>query len=846
MREFLSAFRVFRKAPGFAATVIVTLALGIGANTAIFTLVHAVLLRSLPVQDPKALYRLGDQALTGQYGGFPDSTRGGDFSVFSYPLYKHLVETVPALHDTAAMESGGDGMNVRQGSAPARAQVIEFVSGNYFSTLGIGTFAGRTFAVADDTPSSTPVAVVSYASWQANYASDPRIVGQTLTFQGKPVTVVGVAPAGFFGDRLNANPPDFWLPLAIETALDGGLTVLQKPDINWLNLIARVPKGVQPAMLAEQVSIELRHWLATLPNPSESTTPAVLARQHVVVVPGGSGIQVLQQQESKGLYLLTGICLLVLLVACANVANLLLARSASQRADVALRIALGASRIRLLRRMMTESMVLACSGGVVGLVFAYGCTRLILALAFPDAPQLPISANPSLPVLAFALFLSVLTGVVFGIIPAWNASRADPAEALRGVNRSTRDRASLPQRALVIFQAALSLLLLVSAGMFTRSLSNLQHQDLGLQTASRYVVHFDPQGAGYTTATLPALYTALHDRFAAIPGVADVGLALYTPLEQSSFGTEVQIEGHPDRLGKSALWDRVSEGYFASIGQPVLQGRAFTEDDTATSQRVAVVNRTFAERYFPGQSALGHRFLLGQKADAAADGVEIVGVVADTKYIEPDQATDPMFFLAVSQFRTLPSAQAATADADRSAFLNALVLHFKVPPANVDALVRSTFAEINADLPVNKLQTFGYQISGNFSENVLLARLATLFGLLALLLAAIGLYGITSYQVSRRTNEIGVRMALGATRGNVLRTVLQGALGQVGIGLLIGLPLAILGAHSIASQLYNVHSYDPLSLVLSVAALVAAAVLAGILPARRAASIEPVNALRSE
>ena len=854
MQEIRSAFRQFRKTPGFVLSVVLTIALGIGANTAIFTLVHAILLRSLPVQDPKMLYRLGDLNTSGQSTGFSDPTYSGDFSIFSYELYQHLLETIPALHQTAAMQSGGEDMNIRRGQAPAQSRPTEYVSGNYFETFGVGAFAGRMLSPADDRPNAAPGAVISYAAWQADYGSDPKIVGTTLIFQGHPITVIGIAPAGFYGDRLATKPPDFWLPLSVEPLLESSLSVLKASSTSWLNLIVRLPQGTTPASIAAQVTAELRHWLKTVPAYSTNGGAAQIPRQHVIVVPAGGGIQNMQNQESKGLYLLMAISLLVLLVACANVANLLLARGTAQRSDVALRMALGAPRSRLLRTLMTESLLLACMGGAAGLLLAYSGTRMILSLAFPNSPQLPIDPHPSLPVLGFALALSLLTGVVFGIGPSWIASHADPAEALRGVNRSTSDRASRPQRWLIVFQAALSLLLLVSAGMFTRSLGNLQHQDLGIQTANRYIVHFDPKGAGYTGDTLPALYQSMRDRFASVPGLSEMGFALYSPLENDSYATDIYIAGHKsaqDGRLADATWDRVSENYFQSIGQAVVRGRDFTQNDTATSQQVALVSRTFVEKYFKGENPIGQHF--GRNSLQHTNDYEIVGVVGDAKYVDPSQPADPMFFLPLNQaFRQLAPSPGAGPDAKPilsdigSMYMNALILHFKTPPANLDSVVRHIFASINPNLPVNRLESFSYQVSGNFNQDLLLSRLAALFGALALVLAAVGLYGITSYQVNRRTNEIGVRMALGATRGDVLRMVLKGALRQVALGMILGIPLAILGAHLIGSQLYQVHSYDPPTLLLSIGALFAAAAIAGIIPARRASSIEPVTALRAE
>ena len=844
MREILAALRQFRKNPGFVITVVLTIALGIGANTAIFTLVNAVLLRSLPVQNPKMLYRVGDNARNaGINGGLSGD---GDLTLFSYDLYKHLRDTTPAFEQLAGIQSGPEQMSVRAGDQSAKAATTEYVSGNYFQTLGVGAFAGRAIHAKDDTPASAPVAVMSYAAWQADYGSDPGVVGRTFTFQGHPLTVIGIAPSGFYGDRISTTPPAFWLPLAAEPLLEGKQSILLTPNSGWLYVLGRVKPGVQVGSLAGQITANVRNWLMTQPTYTANSGSALIAKQHVVIVPGGGGIQQMQEQSGTGLYLLMAISLLVLLVACANVANLLLARGSAHRADTSLRMALGAARSRIVRQMLTESVLLACLGGLAGLALAYAGTRTILSLAFPDAPQLPIHASPSLTVLGFAFLLSLATGVVFGVVPAWITSHADPAEALRGANRSTRDRASLPQRSLIVFQAALSLILLVAASLLTRSLANLENQNLGIQTGNRYVVSIDPQGAGYSVAELQPLYQDLEQRFGGMPDMAHVGLALWSPLSGTDWGTSVSVAGEAVSGGHnsrdSADYDRASPQFFAAVGQPLVEGRPFTDADTPTSGQVAVVNEAFVRRFFPKGNAVGRYISVDRNA---SDTLRIVGVVADAKYVDPATKPGPMYFRPLLQQSPDLTASSAIQEA-RGVYVNAIILDFKTRPYNVDAMVRRTLGEINPNLTMIQLQTLAYQVSGNFTQNKLLSRLAMLFGLLALVLAAVGLYGILSYQVTRRTNEIGLRMALGATRGDVLVMVLRGAFRQIGLGLAIGVPVAIALGHSIASQLYDVKTWDPVSLLLAVAALSVAAAVAGLIPAWRAASIEPVTALRIE
>jgi predicted permease len=472
---------------------------------------------------------------------------------------------------------------------------------------------------------------------------------------------------------------------------------------------------------------------------------------------------------------------------------------------------------------------------------------MILALAFPDSPNLPIHASPSLAVLAFAFALSLLTGLIFGVVPAWISSHSDPAEALRGVNRSTRDRASLPQRSLIVLQAALSLVLLVGAGLLTQSLRNLEHQDFGIATANRYVFHFDPAGAGYTVATVPAFNERVEREFSALPGIQSVGLALYSTLEGNNWGEQVFVEGRPapgpeEQIGSS--WDRVSPHFFETVGQPVVRGRGFTEQDTATSHMVAVVNQAFVKKFFPHDDPIGHHF--GVFDRKYASDFEILGIVADAKYNNPRDPVRTMYFRPMSQLNTHIQEHSAITAETRSIFPNSVTLRYTGDAASLESLIRRTLANINPNLTVLDFHSLDYQVAGNFNQERLISRLTSLFGILALVLASVGLYGITAYSVARRTSEIGLRMALGANRGDVVALVLRGASWQVGLGLALGIPAALLGAHFMASQLYGVRTYDPVTLAAAVLILSAFAAIAGFIPARRAASIEPMNALRTD
>jgi predicted permease len=848
LQDLRYALRQLRKSPGFALTAVITVALGIGANTAIFTLVHGILLRSLPVADPSRLYRIGDTDDCCVEGGFPgDAGDNGDFSIFSTDLYQYLRNSTPEFEQLAAVQAGQWPWSVRRGNALAKSLRGEFVSGNYFSMLGIGAYTGRMFADSDDTPTAAPATVLSYKAWQGEYAADPSIIGSTIFIQARPFTVIGIAPSGFFGDRVRDSPPDFWIPIQTEPYVRGGSSILHHQESHWLYPLGRVRPGTNIGALQTKITALLRQWLYTRPVLTANGGAAIIPKMHVVLTPGGGGIQSLQQETGKGLKMLMILSSVVLLIACANIANLMLARATTRRAEVAVRMALGAGRRRVIRQILTESVLLSCIGGLAGLAVAYAGSRTILALAFPDARNMPIDASPSLPILGFAFLLSLLTGILFGTGPAWLSSHAQPAEVLRGANRSTRDRSALPQKALVVLQAAFSLVLLAGAILMTKSLVNLEDQEFGIATANRYVLHFDPQGAGYTIDRVPALYRQIEDRFSALPGVANVGMALYSPLEGDNWGECVIQQGHPapgpnDKCGST--WDRVSTHFLDSIGVPMVRGRGFTERDTAASPQVAVVNEAFVKKFFPNQDPVGQHF--GIDYPQYSGSWEIVGVFADFKMNNPRDPTRPVYLRPLSQPFTGYKEPELNSGETQSMFINSMILNFNQPQQNADALIRRTLAGIDPNLTVMDLRSFGNQVAANFIQDRLIARLTSLFGILSLILASVGLYGVMSYFVARRTSEIGIRMALGATRSSVVAMVLRGALWQILIGLALGIPAALYAGYLMKSLLYEVNSYDALALACATAVLGLCAAVAGFVPARRAASIEPMQALRTE
>ena len=692
-------------------------------------------------------------------------------------------------------------------------------------------------ADTDDFAGAPSVAVISYENWQHNYAGDPSVIGSTFWVNTKPVVIAGVAPEGFYGDRLTSTPPDYYMPIESMPALMD-VNYVHDPTTQWLYIVGRVKPGVALAPLQSKINGLFRQIIAADPTYSDESGKKALAKAHIVLTPAGAGIQNLQEQYKSNLHLLMWVSGLVLLIACANIANLLLVRGMGRKAEMSLRTALGAARTRIIRQLLTESIVLSALGGIAGLVIAYAGAHALLAMAFPGEQNVPIDASPSLPVLAFACALCLVTGILFGVAPAWIAAQTQPADALRTGSRSTSSKASILQRTLVVLQAALSLVLLIGAGLFAQSLNKLQGTDLKLDSKNRYIVHINPQAAGYLPSQLAPLYQAFEDRFHSVPGVVHVGISTYTPMEDDNWGNGIQIHGQTDVRGAS--WVRGSADYFDSVGTRVLLGRAFTENDTATAPIVAVVNQTFVKDLIPkGANPIGQHF----GSPKSTLDYEIVGVIDDTAYTAVQWKDHRMYFTPMLQ---RPLSNKGPIDQDISLYAGALVIQTARPMPDMESIARQTLASINPNLAIVKFQTFDQQIADRFTEDRMVARLTTLFGALALLLATIGLYGVTAYTVARQTSEIGIRMALGAERLRVIAMVMRGAMIQTALGLAIGIPTAYLTVRYVEAQLYDIKGINPTILILAIATLVAAAVFAGLIPARRAASIDPAKALRTE
>jgi predicted permease len=842
LQDSRQALRRLKMAPAFAAATILTVALGIGATTSIFTLVHAVLLKSLPVANPGELYRLGKATRCCYMGGY---SQGEEFSLVSYELYKHFRDNTKGFSELAAFQASQLLFGVRRsgGSQAAESYPGEFVSGNYFTMFGIPAYAGRMLTAQDDERDASPAAVMSYRLWQQRYGSDPSVIGSIFNLNGKPFTVVGITPPGFFGDSLRPTPPDFFLPLSTEPLVQVD-TDLNKYDTHWLALIGRIQPGAVPASIETEMRVELTQWLRSHWSEMSANDRAKVPEQTLYLRPGGAGITSMRERYEHWLQILMLVSGFVLLIVCANVANLMLIRGMERRRQTALSMALGARASRIVRQALTEAVLLSLCGGAAGLAIAFAGTRLILHFAFPSFPGfagVPIDASPSMPVLLFAFVTSLVTGVAFGIAPAWMTTRVDPIEALRGAGRSTTSAGSLPRKTLVVFQAALSLVLLSSSGLLTTAVLRLENQDFGFDQDRRIVATMNPRIAGYRAEQLSLLYRRIHDSIAGIPEVSSVALCLDSPLAGGGWGTGVWAAGHAapgPHDDNFAAWNRATAGYLDVIGTPIVKGRGLSEQDTAGSRHVAVINEAFARKFFGNEEPIGQHF--GREAGASHQ-FEVVGIARDARYM-PDKIHQP-----VRPFFLLPEAQAEYARGNQgSLFLRDIVILTRPGASLTAARVRQAVASVDPGLPVISIRTLKEQVASQLTQQRLIARLTSFFGILSLALASIGLYGVTAYNAGRRTGEIGVRMALGADRGAVVALVLRGAFGLVLFGLLIGLPLTFAAGRFLGDQLYGANPYDPVVTLAAVLALGLSALVASFVPAFRASRISPLAALRSE
>jgi len=832
------------RSPGFTAVAMLTLALGIGANTAVFTLVYGIVLKQLPIAHPEQLYRIGEGELyCCEWGGLQ-----GTWGTFDYPFYKHLRDTDGSFDQIGAFSAGLRTFNTRLPESERTAQTIdgEYVSGNYFATLGLNAFRGRLISSFDDKENAPAVAVMGYWAWQHQYGADPSIIGSKLLVNEQPVVVVGIAPPGFFGARLAQSPPELWIPLNQEPAFEGNgrKSLLYSSGMAWLYVVGRLNPGANPAAVQSKLTGELQQWLPTEREFSKDDL-ARLKQQHIVLTHAGNGVSSFRSSSARGLLLLSSAAALVLLIACANLANLLLVRGATRRHETALCLSLGASRGRLMRAVFTESLLLSLMGAALGIAFAFGISRSVLLIAFRGETLAPVSAAPSLPVLGFTFLLSLLTCVAFSLAPAWIGTQSDPVNGLKGGNRARVNHGSRSQKVLVAIQAAVSLVLLAVAGLVSESLMHLERADLGFRPDEQIIASINFKASGYTPDQLSSLYLRIQDRLEQMPRVVSASLSLNSPQKFCCVNLNIAIAGRTDKWIEDVdtIFARVTPHYFETIGTPVVRGRAFDASDTQASPHVAVVDEAFVHRFFGDANPIGKRF--GLSLEGHGSDFEIVGMVKNAKYRSPASPQNPMFFLPYSQTTTYgPSGYQRL----ESGTLYAQVIEMRVngAPAAYRDTLRKVLAEIDPKLALIHVDTYTDQVASQFNQERLIARLTSLFGVLALVLASIGLYGVTAYSVARRTSEIGVRMALGADRAQVMRMVLKSAMAQAGLGLCMGIPIAIFCGRLLQHQLYEVGQFDPFVLGGATLTLTLFVMIAALVPARRAASIDPNRALRIE
>ena len=846
--ELRYALRQFWVARIFTATAVLTLALGIGGTTAIFSLIHAVMLRSLPVGDPSRLYRIGDGTSCCVQGGPQDR-----WGMFSFPLFERLKAELPEFEELTAFQAGGARVSVRRQDVETASRPLrsEYVTGNYFSTLGVAAFGGRVFSAADDAPAAPPAVVLSHHVWQGTYGGDRSIIGGALFVEGKPFTVVGVTPPGFFGETLRGDPPDLWIPLQQEPLINGETSILRQPVAAWLRVIGRLRPGATTDGMGPRLTGILHQWMQHDAGYPANWMPNViqsLPKQVITVVPAGAGVGIMKEQYGRSLQILLGVCGLVLLIACANVANLLLARAVSRRGQTAVRLAMGASRRQIVTQALVESILLAVAGGIAGLVVAIGAARLLLALAFAGTTFLPVDTRPVPIVLLFAFGLALLTGIVFGAAPAWFATRTDPIDALRGAGRSTRDHSSFARNVLIVVQATLSVVLVAGSTMLARSLGNLERQSFGFEIEGRVLVQLNRPPSDYTKEKLAALYRDIEERLNRLPGVQGSGLALYNPLTDN-WGELVLVAGHPEpKPGEQAgaSWDRVSANYLQNLGVRLVRGRHFTAADNETTESVAVVNEAFVRRFFKSdEDPIDQHF--GLDLPENVNTYRIVGIVHDAKFagFALDQPARPMFFVALAQTVDYKNPLMKRLES-QSHFVRGLLLVTNTPPGTLEPQVKRALAEADPNLTVTSVRTMQQQVDRSFDQQRAVASLAGLFGIVALMLAAIGLYGVTAYTVAQRTNEIGLRMALGARQATVVGSVVRSALGTALIGTGAGLVAAFALTRTIASFLYGVSPTDPVTAAAVAGVLLLVAGIAAFVPALRAASVNPMTALRAD
>lgn len=825
------ALRLLRKSPAFTAIVVITLALGIGANTAIYSLLDQVLLRSLPVKDPGQLVLL---RYSGDYPGH-SFTRADDHFYFSYPMYKDL-------RDQNSVFSGLLAAAWAQVGVLSHGQTedddAELVSGNYFDALGLQPALGRLFVPSDDlVEGANPVAVLSFNYWQRRFGLDPGILNQAVSINGHPFTVVGIAPPGFHSVIRGDNPAIF-LPMTMKPMIAPGMDGLEVRRSQWLNIIGRLKPGITRAQAQAGIdsvwhSIRAEEW-KDFPHGSAAFRRTFLTNSHLFLDPGAKGVPK-DGSTPTTLWLVMGMAMLMALMLCANIASLFIVRVARRTREISVRYALGARRGRLIQQLLAEGLILGIIGGAIGFALAPEISRLLIHTIWGNGSGNEIfTSHPDFRVLTFNFVVALLVSLLFSLTPALQFWRPNVIEALKQ-QTTTITGGSYLRRAAVAAQIAISLLLLVGAGLFVRTLHNLKTADVGFATDHLVKFTVDPSLAGYNKNDAQVIYQQVLEKLPTLPGVRSAAGTTDSLLSNTNWGSNITIAGYrPLNEDRNVEWSPVSAGFFATMKIPLLAGRGITKDDQADTAKVAVVNEAFARHFFgEPQNALGHYLCKG--AGDVTPNIEIVGVVADSKHTT---IQEPILRAVFTPYLQEPGL-------DRSLGMTFYVRTWQAPEA-AESTIRAAMQALDAKLVLKGLGTMQEQIDGDMSDQQVIAFLAAAFGLLAMLMAAIGIYGVLAFSTAQRTREIGIRIAMGATRAEIARVVLVEVARLAGIGLAIGLPLCFFLVRTVRSQVFGISIYDPLTTFVVVTLILAVAFAAAALPARRAAKVDPMVALRYE
>lgn len=830
-QDFRYALRQLRQNPGFAFIAVVTVALGIGANTAIFSLLNGVLLRPLPgVPAPSSLVLFSDGNFEGVFGAHvPDP---GPLPAYSYLLYERLRDQRQLFDGIAAQQSNYLIAKVESSSFESNEAADQAagrcVSANYFDVLGVSAFRGRTFRAEDQTaPGANPVIVLSYSYWENRFGGNSAVVGRQLIVNEAPYTVIGITPPDFRRTTVGETT-DFWVPLTMQATLMRRPDVLSRRDMWWLLVVGRLKPDVSQAQAQAGCNIILQQYLAGAVASHDELAGRKLVR--VELLPGARGASPLRKKFGIALTALMGGVGLLLLIACVNVSQLLLARSVRRRREISLRLTLGASRMRVLQQLLTEGLLLSFLGGIAGVIVGTWCTHALLRLASPGPAALSIDVTPDLRVFAFTSLLTIATGVLFSLIPLWSAARIELSAALQAASRSVSGGFGHKSfsRLLLMSEVALSLLLITGAALLVQTLRNLKNFDKGFREEHVLLVDFSARLTGLTPTQLLPVYQQLLDRISVLPGVRSASLGLQTPLSGSTNTTDVSIPGHIAKFGEDLETEVmvVTPRYFETMGMSLAQGRYFGRDDQANAPKAAIVNEAFARRFL-GEEALDRRF--GVSRDTA--DLTVVGVVRDAKLDDLRSPVQPVMYLPLAQSPD---------------FVKSIQVRTAADPAILAKQIRQIVHEANSDFFVLNVTTLQHQVDRSLVQEKLIAILSSSFGGVALLLVCIGLYGVLSQGVVQRTAEIGIRMALGARRQQVRWLILREALLLVVIGLAVGVPIAVAAARALTSMLFGLNAVNPLILSCCCIAIVLVTAMASFVPAWRASRLDPMNALRYE